>query len=746
MTIIKSTTIPHNFRNRFLKNSGSSTVTNNENNSTSGGGQQFIPRNLWGQYFDDTQDIDGDLTSSGTIAGQQGNFSGAIYGMQGNFGPQGIQSTGKVIGQQGKFGSGGMETTGAIKASGNITSNAAIQAYSNIVSSNGGMQAKSNIISDEGYMKGVQMISDTFKTINFVPADGWIGQGFGVQTDSNNISSLQTDNLTVLGTMLVHTLNIREVSYIGGSYLLTPAASTVQAVQNLYINKPDPQAPDGEVQYWTTTNTGSNVVGYRLLWKADDGSTYTMNYWKVGDIAYCHTFNITAPGQYTNVQNQNYKRLVVNVGTTEIDGTEYHFADVANVNVIYLRDETNEHNLYYPNPIQISSYPTSFVGYMTYSTTPKAEDKIVCLGAESYQRSSEGRPYGPIIGKDRQGTIEINAEGEASIGIYDGIYDFRSLNNYEIHYFSKTEVRMNANYMKWTAGPQGMQSQYDFMNGTQGQISTLTMGQQGIALGVQNINTGLQTAGINLSTGKITSKADKFEWLNNDNEPILGMQGTEATFYGTVKAKNFFHAVTYYMEGNKYTDQNNESWGYCVSTTYTYGADTYDLTQAGIQLHHYYSLSEIEAMTTARHDIDPDFPIISDWVNSFKQTSYMADIIVMTPTTHNWNYYGSDDDMRTVLLPDPKDFFGKTVQISAFCYGATDNNLPRVGCIKTGKMAGGVLIIGSNGIYISDNSSPQTSRQITTSRQYTFISVYAATSNGGTKDYYWVQLYNIPQN
>lgn len=736
MTTIKSTTIPHNFRNRFLKNSGSSTVTNNENNSTSGGGQQFIPRNLWGQYFDDTQDIDGDLTSSGTIKGQQGNFSGAIYGMQGSFGAQGIQTTGKVIGQQGKFGAGGMETTGAIKASGNITSNAAIQAHSNITSSNGGVQAASDIISDNGSIKGVQMISDTFRTINFEPANGWIGQGFGVQADNNNMSTLQTDNLIVLGTMLVHTLNIREVSYIGGSYLLTPAASTVQAVQNIYVQK----SPQGESSYpafesnkWTTDTEQARdlteIVGYRLLWKADDGSTYTMNYWKKGDIAYCHTFNITAPGQYTNFQNQNYKRTVVNVGTVTIDDVDYHFVDVANTTTVNIYDKDNQGHEYRMTPYHpVSGYMTGNTnGVMASSTTPKGEDKVVCLGND--------------FDTKRQGAINISAEGddinnkgEAYIGIYDGIYDFRPLNNYEIHYFSKTQVRMTSDLFEWK-GSQGVQSQ-----------STIMAGIQGVTLGVQDINTGLYTAGIDLSTGKITSKADKFKWVNNDNEPILEMQGTEATFYGTVKAKNFFHAVTYYMEGNKYTDQNSESWGYCVSTTYTYGADTYDLTQAGIELNKYYSLSEIEAMTTARHDIDPDFPIISDWVNSFKQTSYMADIIVMTPTTHNWNYYGSDDDMRTVLLPDPADFFGKTVQISAFCYDATDNSLPRVGCIKTGKMAGGVLIIGSNGIYISDNSSPQTSRQITTSRQYTFISVYAATSNGGTKDYYWVQLYNIPQN
>ena len=639
MTEIKSITIPHNFRNRFLKNSGSSTVTNNENNSTSGGGQQFIPRNLWGQYFDDTQDINGDLTSSGTIAGQQGNFSGAIYGMQGSFGAQGIQTTGKVTGQQGKFGAGGMETTGAIKASGNITSSAAIQAYGNIVSSNGGMQAKSHIVSNEGDVRGVQMISDTFRTINFVPANGWIGQGFGVQTDSNNISSLQTDNLTVLGTMLVHTLNIREVSYIGGSYLLTPAASTVQAVQNIYVQK----SPQGESSYpafesnkWTTdpdeARDLTEIVGYRLLWKADDGSTYTMNYWYRGDIAYCHTFNITEPGSYTDFQNQNYKRTVVNVGTVTIDDVDYHFVDVANTTTVNIYDKNNNRMTpYHP----VSGYMTGNTnGVMASSTTPKGEDKVVCLGND--------------FDLTRQGAIQINAggdinaEGEASIGIYDGIYDFRSLNNYEIHYFSQTAVRMNANYMTWTAGPQGAQSQADFM-----------MGQQGIALSVQDINTGLQTAGINLSTGKITSQADKFEWLDSNNNQILGMQSGYAQFNGTVKAQNFYHtiALTAGQQGvndsvcNTFVVEENSNasrWiGFATDTT---------VNNKTFYEGKYYRVEDIDQTTW--NDLEGEYFDNWDWC-----TGYADDISIVN---HSGTGY---HPAPIIIIPRAQDMPGKAITI-----------------------------------------------------------------------------------
>lgn len=64
---IETNTIPHIFRNRFLRESGvnSTTVSNSHTTSTTGG--SFAPVNIWGQYFDDTEDIKGDLYDVGSI-------------------------------------------------------------------------------------------------------------------------------------------------------------------------------------------------------------------------------------------------------------------------------------------------------------------------------------------------------------------------------------------------------------------------------------------------------------------------------------------------------------------------------------------------------------------------------------------------------------------------------------------------------------------------------------------------------
>lgn len=79
MIKIKSSAIPHRWRNRFLRDAnsnfsmgGSDNIANYSNNGGDGSsGNNFEPHYLWGQYFDDTEDINGDLTCDGTIRAEQ---------------------------------------------------------------------------------------------------------------------------------------------------------------------------------------------------------------------------------------------------------------------------------------------------------------------------------------------------------------------------------------------------------------------------------------------------------------------------------------------------------------------------------------------------------------------------------------------------------------------------------------------------------------------------------------------------
>ena len=355
-----------------------------------------------------------------------------------------------------------------------------------------------------GSVTAAQLIANLLKTPDFQQIVGMIGLGFGVTTDVNGKATLQTDDLYVLGQMFVNSLNIREVTYIGGTYLLTPAGSTVAKVMPLY-------AASGyssyNTRYWTTTPpyASATVVGYRLMWKADDGTTGTMNYWQQGDQAFCQTFNITAPGQYTNARNSRYWRMVCRVGQVTVDNVVWHYADVADVATVYLYDSNG-------NAItNVRTGNTIFPGYENSSgTVPSVDDKVVCLGSQAQT--------------NRQGAIQLTAEGTASIGIYDKINNFLALTNYEIHYFSKEAVRMTASYLTWKTSS-GNETQATFMADT------------------KQAFVGIGNCGIDFANGLINLRGNKVTFGNTDGtvtdkvyiDPTTGtLHAVDGDFSGTV--------------------------------------------------------------------------------------------------------------------------------------------------------------------------------------------------------------------
>lgn len=305
-----------------------------------------------------------------------------------------------------------------------VTGNATVEGNEEVAGTNSAFVIIAKVLGDIAY-----------KTKDFVTAVGMIGKGFGVTTDADGKATLQTDDLLVLGRMIVNSLNIREVTYIGGTYLLTPAGSTVAKVMPLYST-----GTPTDTRTWRTYGSGT-IVGYRVLWKADDGTTYTMNYWQPGDQAFCQTFNITEPGEYTNAENRRYWRMVCRVGQstiTESDGstTKWHYCDLANIASVYLYDSDN-------NAItNVRTGGTAFPGFegslATSHSVPAEGDKVVCLGSQAQV--------------NRQGAIQLTAEGTSSMGIYDGINDFKAISNYEIHFMSKEQVRMTANKFFWKSG------------------------------------------------------------------------------------------------------------------------------------------------------------------------------------------------------------------------------------------------------------------------------------------------------
>jgi hypothetical protein len=88
----------------------------------------------------------------------------------------------------------------------------------------------------------------------------------------------------------------------------------------------------------------------------------------------------------------------------------------------------------------------------------------------------------------------------------------------------------------------------------------------------------------------------------------------------------------------------------------------------------------------------------------FVKCTYGSDIVNMVPNTTNWTTQNDEDDEITVLLPRPKDFVGKTVEVFAFSYNTTSKSV-KVGCVIDRAMTTGIIYTNGTSIILSTNTT-----------------------------------------
>lgn len=120
--------------------------------------------------------------------------------------------------------------------------------------------------------------------------------GFAIKQRSDGKYQMLLTDLIVWGKAIFNTLLIRELSYVGGNIVLSPAAGKISYIKKVY------------------SDTTNEMIAWKCYLLADDGTTATINSFKVEDQVRCKTFNI-APGVYENVSNRDYWRLVTKVST-----------------------------------------------------------------------------------------------------------------------------------------------------------------------------------------------------------------------------------------------------------------------------------------------------------------------------------------------------------------------------------------------------------------------------------------------
>ena len=270
----------------------SSGFSNSKNVTTS-----LDTHNIWGQPFNGTEDVSGNLYNVGSITAS-GNIQteGDIMIRQLDEENQVVNDGDLTISVKDRAATfsgkdkytfdGAIEGTD-IKANGNLDVTGA--STMNSVTVNGDAAFNKNI-----EVKGQSKLNDV---------------------SSNNITNsdtIKTKNLEVTGSAHFFELIIDKIKAAGGAVLFTPAngfkVDIVESVTN----------------------------GYKLYWQADDGSgNQADNMWKVNDQAICMSFNQAKEGTNHNISNKYYWSLVTAVSDTNqpvsIEEKKYHYIVISTV-------------------------------------------------------------------------------------------------------------------------------------------------------------------------------------------------------------------------------------------------------------------------------------------------------------------------------------------------------------------------------------------------------------------------------
>lgn len=252
--------------------------------------------------------------------------------------------------------------------------------------------------------------------------------GFGLHKTESGRYRLEVDELLVRVKAIFNELEIRKLSYAGGSVDFSAAGSTIVRVR--------PLVREGEAEPYA----------WRCFFMKDDGTTRTRNWWHAGDMAKCQTFNLDGAASPTarllslagrlisadaagsplgygaarqgNAGNRYYWRLVTATGSETLDdGREYDYADLSNEKEVVLTDASGVE-------VRCQGYDEVFDGFddsdsgmkwhADANDAPQAGDEIV-------QQGSQTDP-------ERQHLIRITVVGEnapaleeyVGIGRHDG--------------------------------------------------------------------------------------------------------------------------------------------------------------------------------------------------------------------------------------------------------------------------------------------------------------------------------------
>lgn len=253
-----------------------------------------------------------------------------------------------------------------------------------------------NNIDFSGILSGLRAVINNIESGNY-DGDGTSGSGWQlINDDGTGNSRLVVDNLYVRMKSVYNELEIRKMLHTAGNYIFSPAGSIIEqvdyyagdellgyeAVKVPWVLRLVPLSLRGKLLSRTrmrkvstlSDDDKARVTKFRCWVVADDGTTRTINTWKVGMLARCETFNV-AGGKDAHADDTD-SGIISEV--SEVSGK-------ATGNKFYWREvtETGEGQKLYVDDGKVHNYVdlTNEDGFFfPGSDWPSAGDSIVCYG------------------------------------------------------------------------------------------------------------------------------------------------------------------------------------------------------------------------------------------------------------------------------------------------------------------------------------------------------------------------------
>lgn len=298
---------------------------------------------------------------------------------------------------------------------------------------------------DTGINENGEAKLSSIQTPSYSGTDIVSDKGFKVWEDNEGKSHMMVDYFSARIKAFFASLEIRKIEHSAGNRIESPAGNTLALVKKFddgghevkdlwYARRYTfagvsfgmPKLVYQVANYFGVwkEDPSATVAFYRCYWTADDkeAKKAVENNWKIGDQAYCQTFNLRVPQGSGFASNKYYWRLVVGTGYETIEGVEYAYIDLSNEETLYLEASKIDT----PIDAQVVSGLIACSGYDTGSDRPEAGDDVACLGNQ-VSWSTRGGAKQTITYDPHPDTSGITVP---CVKMYAGINSFSALDNF----------------------------------------------------------------------------------------------------------------------------------------------------------------------------------------------------------------------------------------------------------------------------------------------------------------------------